>query len=201
MKYVGQVVNLRPVWQSARLWGRPPGGSEMTPVVKPKTLYCPNSRGPVELRGFGHALTVVCPQCLSVLDATTPEFQILQKFQEAQRIEPLIPLGARGGISTESNTKSSASKSEPPRGRDAYSWYEYLLFNPFHGFRYLSEYNGHWNFIHMLPGLPQPAIVGKRSGVKYDEQECRRLLQRRSPNHLCSRRISLARTSGRHRRR
>ena len=27
----------------------------------------------------------------------------------------------------------------------AYSWHEYVLFNPFKGFRYLTEYNGHWN--------------------------------------------------------
>jgi len=140
----------------------------MTPVVKPKTLYCPNCGGPVELRGFGHSLTVVCPQCLSVLDATTPEFQILQKFQETQRIEPKIPLGTRGKFNGIEYEAIGFQERTVGGGSDAYSWYEYLLFNPYHGFRYLAEYNGHWNFIRTLPGLPTPAAVGKRSGVYYD---------------------------------
>jgi hypothetical protein len=138
------------------------------PVVKPKALYCPNCGGPVELRGFGHALTVVCPQCLSVLDATTPQYDILQKFQETQRIEPLIPLGSRGkfggveyeAIGFQERTAGSAG--------DTYSWYEYLLFNPYQGFRYLSFYNGHWNFIRMLNGLPKATMFGRRSAVEYE---------------------------------
>src|SRR5277367_1031577 len=138
------------------------------PVVKPKALYCPNCGGPVELRGFGHALTVVCPQCLSVLDASTPEYQILQTFQETQRIEPLIPLGSRGKFSDAEYEAIGFQERTAGDGYDTYSWREYLLFNPYQGFRYLSEYNGHWNFIRMLNGLPKAAHVGKRSGVEYD---------------------------------
>ena len=29
----------------------------------------------------------------------------------------------------------------------SYDWYEYLLYNPYNGFRYLTEYQGHWSFI------------------------------------------------------
>ena len=139
-------------------------------IAKPKALYCPNCGGPVELRGFGHALTVVCPQCLSVLDATTPEFAILQKFQGTQRIEPLIPLGSRGKFNNAEYEVIGFQERTAGSDSDAYSWYEYLLFNPYQGFRYLAEYNGHWNFIRMLNGLPSPAIVGKRSGVLYNGQ-------------------------------
>src|SRR5947209_6884642 len=67
-------------------------------VVKPKALSCPNCGGPVELRGFAHTLSVVCPQCLSVLDASTPELVILQTFQGKQRMQPSIPLGTRGAF-------------------------------------------------------------------------------------------------------
>ena len=48
------------------------------------------------MRGFEHTLTVVCPQCLSILDAKDPNLQVLQKFQSKTRITPLIPLGSRG---------------------------------------------------------------------------------------------------------
>src|ERR1700730_19281984 len=70
----------------------------MAVTVKAKSLSCPNCGGPVELRGFSHTLSVVCPQCLTVLDASTPEFAILQKFQGKLRMQPLVPLGTRGPI-------------------------------------------------------------------------------------------------------
>jgi hypothetical protein len=35
-----------------------------------------------------------------------------------------------------------------------YSWHEYVLFNPYQGFRYLTEYNGHWNDTATLRALP-----------------------------------------------
>ena len=50
-------------------------------AVQAKSISCPNCGGPVQLRGFAHTLSVVCPQCLTVLDASTPEVQILQTFQ------------------------------------------------------------------------------------------------------------------------
>src|SRR2546422_8537000 len=38
-----------------------------------------------------------------------------------------------------------------------YQWSEYLLFNPFKGFRWLSEYNGHWSYIRTT--LHQPRTL------------------------------------------
>src|SRR5262245_23764963 len=106
------------------------------PVVKPKSLFCPNCGGPVERRGFGHTLTVVCPQCLSVLDASTPLLQILQKIEDRQRRVLSIPLGTRGrfdGVTWE--TIGFQARSVTSDGV-MYEWEEYLLFNPYHGFRY-----------------------------------------------------------------
>ncbi len=48
-----------------------------------------------------------------------------------------------------------------------YGWSEYLLFNPYKGFRYLSEYNGHWNFIRVLSALPRKSKLGSRFAVVY----------------------------------
>src|SRR5947209_3929886 len=135
------------------------------PVVKAKALSCPNCGGPVELRGFAHTLTVVCPSCHSVLDASTPLVTIIQKVQHAQHINPLIPLGSRG---TFENTVWEAIgyqireiQSEPGEG-----WSEYLLFNPYKGFRYLSEYHNHWNYIRLLPALPEQTGAGDKRVVR-----------------------------------
>ena len=62
-----------------------------------RTLECPNCGGTVEIK-YGRTLNAVCIQCLSILDASTPSLQILQKFAGKQRYQPRIPLGTRGRL-------------------------------------------------------------------------------------------------------
>ena len=119
-----------------------------------KSISCPHCGGSVELRGMAHSLTAVCIQCLSVIDAASPQLRVLQQFQEAQRAQPKIPLGSRckleGHVWEALGFQVRAIDMEGVR----YPWDEYLLFNPYQGFRYLSDYNGHWNFIRPASGLP-----------------------------------------------
>jgi hypothetical protein len=124
-------------------------------AVQAKSIACPNCGGPVELRGFARTLSVVCPQCLSVLDASTPEVQILQKFQGKTQVKPTIPLGVRGKIGDTQYEVIGYQVRQVSTGDDTYSWDEYLLFNPYRGFRYITEYNGHWNFVHVESMLPE----------------------------------------------
>jgi len=131
-------------------------------TVKARSLACPNCGGPVEIRGFAHTLNVVCPQCLSVIDASTPEFQILQTFQGKMRVQPKIPLGARGKIGDTLYELIGFQVREVVADGEVFSWDEYLLFNPYKGFRYLTEYHGHWNFVRVVSALPE----GARSGMK-----------------------------------
>jgi hypothetical protein len=139
------------------------------PVVKAKTMYCPNCGGPVEFRGFGHALTVVCPQCLSVLDASSPLLKIVQEAQDAQsRRNPLIPLGARGKLGGATwEVIGFQTRSVEDEGV-TYEWEEYLLFNPYKGFRYLTNYDGHWNFVTPVESLPERRAVGSRPAVYFE---------------------------------
>ena len=151
------------------------------PLVKPKSLSCPNCGAPVQLRGFAHTLTAVCPNCLSVLDATSPEFDVLQKFQGKERVQPKIPLGSRGTIAGVTYEVIGFQQREVVVDADFFCWDEYLLFNPYKGFRYLSEYQGHWNFIKPMSALPlETRSTGKlavrmlgRSYVNFDTVRAR----------------------------
>jgi len=138
------------------------------PVVKPKALYCPNCGGPVERRGFAHTLTVVCPQCLSVLDATTPLLSILQKVEEAQRRTPKIPLGQRGVWNTVPWEAIGFQTRAVEDDGETFEWEEYLLFNPYKGFRYLVTYNGHWNFVTPMESLPERMSLGVNPAVRFE---------------------------------
>jgi hypothetical protein len=92
----------------------------------------------VALRGFAHTLSVVCPQCLTVLDASTPEVQILQKLEAKTQTKPTIPLGSRGQIGDTQYEVIGFQVRQVSADGDLYSWDEYLLFNPYKGFCYLT---------------------------------------------------------------
>jgi hypothetical protein len=140
------------------------------PSVHAKSISCPNCGGPVQLRGFANTLSVVCPQCLSVLDASTPEVQILQKFQGKTQVKPTIPLGTRGKFAGTQYEVIGFQVREVSTGDDSYSWDEYLLFNPYKGFRYLTAYNGHWNFVHVETALPVKTQARGKPAMQYNSK-------------------------------
>ena len=127
----------------------PPG----TPQVK--ALNCPACGAAILLRTFTQAVTVVCDHCHSILDAQDPRLQILQTFKAAtDEVKPVIPLGSRGAIRGTSYEAVGFQRRTIEVDGIPYSWHEYLLFNPYKGFRYLTEYNGHWNDTSTLRSLP-----------------------------------------------
>jgi hypothetical protein len=140
------------------------------PVVKAKALFCPHCGGPVQLRGFAHTLSVVCPQCGSVLDTSGPLVQILQQAQAQQNIQPTVPLGTRGKVDGVDFEVIGFQVRTITVDDVPYSWGEYLLFNPYRGFAYLSEYQGHWNFIRTLPLIPDLTRRGGKHAVVVNGQ-------------------------------
>lgn len=127
----------------------PPGAPQV------KSLNCPGCGAALTLRSFSHAVTIVCESCHSILDAQDPRLKILQKFAAAtDENPPLIPLGTRGTIRGAQYEVIGFQRRTIYVDGASYSWHEYLLFNPFKGFRYLTEYNGHWNDVSILRSLP-----------------------------------------------
>src|SRR5258708_25032551 len=130
-------------------------------VAKAKGLNCPNCGGSVELRGFAHTLSAVCPSCHSILDTSTPIIKVLQTVQIAEEIQQQIPLGTRGEFEgatyevigfqrreiqegdegDEQDTELqelqklesnySATQGKVYKVGERDGWHEYLLFNPY----------------------------------------------------------------------
>jgi hypothetical protein len=65
-----------------------------------------------------------------------------------------VPLGSRGPLHGPPWDAIGFQRREITVDGEVYGWQEYVLFNPERGFRYLSEYNGHWNDIAPLKSLP-----------------------------------------------
>lgn len=129
-----------------------------TPPVPPKpatrALNCPNCGAALVVRSMDRAVSIVCEHCHSILDAKDPNLRVLQKFEQSMVVKPLIPLGTRGKIRGTDYEVIGFQQRTIREDDIDYSWYEYLLFNPYKGFRYLVEYNGHWNDVAPVTGLP-----------------------------------------------
>jgi hypothetical protein len=131
--------------------------SAPNPPGKPqvRSLNCPGCGAAITLRSLAQAVTVVCDHCHSILDAQDPRLTILQKFKAAEGEDPpLIPLGTRGRIRGTDYENIGFQRRTIRVDGMPFSWHEYVLFNPYKGFRYLTEYNGHWNDVSMLRSLP-----------------------------------------------
>src|SRR5215472_13179111 len=134
--------------------GTPPlSGTPPKPQVR--ALNCPQCGAAVTLRTFGQAETVVCYSCRCILDAKDPNLAILQQFEiKTSDVRPLIPLGTRGKLRGTDYEVIGFQRRHSTVEGITYPWHEYVLFNPYKGFRYLSEYNGHWNDISICKELP-----------------------------------------------
>lgn len=133
-------------------------------------LNCPSCGAAIVLRAFAWTQTVACESCGAVMDAKDPNFAILHEAQIRLRVHPLIPLGTRGewrGAPYE--VIGFQQRTINADGTD-YSWREYLLFNPYRGFRYLTEYDGHWNDVVPVFGMPYvpPSSMKALSTATYD---------------------------------
>ncbi len=139
-----QFTNLRPV----------PGWDGAVAQTRHATnaLGCPVCGAAVNLRASGLTMAAVCGSCGSVIDTANPNLGIIQQADEKVRaIRPLIPIGQRGKIRGEEFECIGLI-----HRADKYAmWSEYLLFNPWRGFRWLVTYNGHWSLIDRLLEIPK----------------------------------------------
>jgi hypothetical protein len=131
------------------------------PKPQAKALNCPKCGAAIILHSFGQAVTVVCASCHCILDAKDPNLAILQQFEAATReVKPLIPLGTRGKLRGTDYELIGFQRRSTQVDGITYYWHEYVLFNPYKGIRYLSEYNGHWNDISICKTLPTADFSG-----------------------------------------
>ncbi len=132
------------------------------PTAAAAALSCPNCGAGVEIRAQGQTVTVVCGSCTSVLDASSPMLKLVQAAQFVKRAEPAIPLGAKGKFDGEIWQNIGLQCRAIKVDGATFEWREYVLFNEHRGFRYLTEYDGHWNDVRPVKNLPVAGSSGGR---------------------------------------
>ncbi len=150
--------------------GSPKTGSKPPSV---KVFNCPSCGAGVVLRAVGQSVTAVCGSCSAIIDSSNENYQVIEKAAKATLRKPLISLGQRGSL--KGVLWEVIGYVERVDGTGIYGWSEYLLYNPMRGFRWLTEFDGHWNYIlttkEKPTALPSWSRSGTRSGVKYLDKE------------------------------
>lgn len=120
-----------------------------------KQLTCLKCKGALSIRAQGYTKSLACQYCGAIYDIRDEKLEITNLGQD-YHVEPLIPLGSRGklhGFEWEviGFMECIGTYDTPTNG---FTWHEYLLFNPYKGFRWLTETNGHWDYfvtLHVMP--------------------------------------------------
>lgn len=128
-----------------------PGWDEHAQITRQQSTAtnCPNCAAPVNIRAEGLSMSAVCGSCGTILDSSQPVLAAVGHVEKtALRIQPILPIGARGVLCGDTWEVIGFM-----RRKDRWcQWDEFLLFNPWLGFRYLVTFRGHWSLVRILPG-------------------------------------------------
>ncbi|MBL7558130.1 MAG: DUF4178 domain-containing protein [Bdellovibrionaceae bacterium] len=117
-----------------------------------KAITCPSCGGPVTVKYSEQSLSCVCPACLAVLSTANESVSILVKSQ-SKKTKPIIELGKRYNFRGHDWEVIGFLVRSDKSG--SYKWSEYLLFNPYVGYRFLVCMDGHWSYVTKTKSAPK----------------------------------------------
>jgi len=132
-----------------------PARPKPRPKGKPRLFDCPACGGSIRLNAVGHSVRAACSHCGSLVDTSNENLRLVQRANEKLR-PSLLQLGAYGTLN--GKRWQVIGWMEKRDRASLVSWHEYLLFNPFYGFRFLVEADGHWTLLQVVKQrVPTPA--------------------------------------------
>ncbi|MBI5100689.1 MAG: DUF4178 domain-containing protein [Nitrospirae bacterium] len=144
--------------------------TDLKKIRSAEAFKCPSCGGPFSLLTPGITASAACKYCGSIIDTTNENLSVLSRAEKQIKIKPLIPLGSKGRLFATEWEVTGFMRRTDESGN--YPWDEYLLFNPRRGFRWLTTYHGHWNYVEMLRGR----LAGQGPRVTYGGKSFRQFL-------------------------
>ncbi len=118
-----------------------------------RSFNCPHCAAPLTVHSPAIE-SVACDACGSIIGVDNENVKLLARATQALRETPWLPLGSQGRWrEVDWLVIGFMRRSTHADGVD-YSWSEYLLFHQEHGFAWLVESQGHWNFARTLANPP-----------------------------------------------
>jgi hypothetical protein len=135
-----------------------------------ESVKCLSCGGPISLRTFGAQQRVICPHCGSTLAPEDSGALALLEAAARQRQPSALKLHTRGTLDGVEWEIIGICWRRCVVDGVAYPWQEFLLFNPYKGFRWLiySLTDGHWALGWALDGAPEILHKGHHS-VRFND--------------------------------
>ena len=112
-------------------------------------IECPACGGAIAIKAAGQSVTLGCQYCGALLDVAHPDVAVIGQYEGTMR-SLALPLGARGTLfETEWEIIGALDRSDAD-----VDWTEFLLFNPYAGYRWLVSNEDEWQFGTMLLDRP-----------------------------------------------
>lgn len=126
-----------------------------TPSVQVQIFRCPSCGAPLQARSKA-ILAVACSSCGAVVDTAGQGYQLLSKAlgNLDEKYSPRLPLGSKGRLDGKPVEVIGFLVRQSKVDGIAYDWREYLLAAENATYRWLTEYNGHWNIVDVLSSPP-----------------------------------------------
>jgi hypothetical protein len=149
-----------------------------THTVAAQVFRCPGCGAPMQARSR-EILAVGCASCGAVVDTADQNYKLLSKALGARddKYTPRLPLGSKGTLEGKPVEVIGFLVKESRADGVAYAWREYLLAGDSTEtrgtYRWLTEYNGHWNIADVLSSPPAASGAMELADVKFSGQRFR----------------------------
>lgn len=149
LAFIGESVEFKSLaWNNLR-----EGMSVAEPSVKARAFNCPACAAPLSV-SHARIESVGCASCGAVLDTTNDTVALLARASLELKVEPLLPLGARGKLRGEDVEVIGFMRRRMRAEGVDYRWSEYVLLGRAGRLLWLTEYQGHWNLATVLARVP-----------------------------------------------
>ena len=168
--FVGEAVDFK----SLKMSNLREGMAIPTTTVEAQVFRCPSCGAPLQARSKD-ILAVGCGTCGAVIDTADPNHRVLTTAlgMRDEKYKPRIPLGSKGTLEGKPVEVIGFLVRQSKSDGIAYDWREYLLAGENGTYRWLTEYNGHWNVVDVLSNPPRTSGTIAIDSVPYGGQSFR----------------------------
>ena len=146
-------------------------GAAPTVTVQAQVFRCPGCGSPMQARSRD-ILAVGCASCGTVVDTADRNYKVLSRARQGEREQyvPRLPLGSKGVLEDKPVEVIGFLVRRCKVEGIAYTWREYLLAGEHGTYRWLTEYNGHWNIVDVLSRPPATSGIVEVDSLRFGGQ-------------------------------
>lgn len=151
LMFIGEAVDFK----SLKMANLRDGMALSDKAVEARVFRCPSCGSPMAARSK-EILAVGCASCGAVVDTADQNYKILSKAlgNRDEKYVPRLPLGSKGRLEDKPVEVIGFLVKQTKIEGIEYDWREYLLAAENGTYRWLTEYNGHWNIADVLSKPP-----------------------------------------------